>query len=124
MKTFVAAVVAAALASSGCSRREDRNYRRCLRLRVGMTREELLKFMGPPDSVQPFVEGKTPDYLRGRTAYEWNNPPEMPSPDHVSVLDAADQVESIRCAGAVIDSSLPPQPDAPAAASTSAARAR
>ena len=117
-----ALVAAAALALAACSRREDRNYRRCLRLRVGMTREELLRFMGPPDSVQPFVEGKTPDYLRGRTAYEWSNPPEMPSPDHVSVLDAADQVESIRCAGAVIDSALPPQPAA--AASTGAARPR
>lgn len=117
----IAVVVLLALASA-CSRREARNYHRCLSLRVGMTKDDLLRFMGPPDDVEPFVAGRTPDYLRGRTAYEWNNPPEMPSPDHVSVQDSNDRVESIRCGGIDIVSSLPPAPLTPPAVSTAAAR--
>ncbi|NNN06512.1 MAG: hypothetical protein HKL90_11480 [Elusimicrobia bacterium] len=117
----IAVVVLFAL-SAACSKREARNYHRCLSLRVGMTKDELLRFMGPPDDVEPFVEGRTPDYLRGRTAYEWNNPPEMPSPDHVSVRDSNGHVESIRCGGVDIVSSLPPAPLTPPAVSTAAAR--
>jgi len=91
------AALGAALAAAGCSRRAEANYRHCLKLRVGIAKEDLFRVMGPPEETLPYVEGRTPDYLKGRTAYEWSNPATMPSPDHVSVDDAAGRVMSIRC---------------------------
>jgi TPR repeat protein len=94
---FVLLVLAA-----GCSRQSSLNYSHCLKLRVGMTKDQLISVMGAPEETLPFVPGKSLDYLKGRTAYEWSNPASMPSADHVSVDDASGKIESIRCAGADI----------------------
>ena len=108
------------LAASGCSRRAAANYRHCLRLRVGMTKEQLLQIMGEPETTQPYVEGQTLEYLKGRTAYEWSNPATMPEPDHVSVEDASGRVMSVRCSDVEIAAQVYAEPPAP---STAAARA-
>jgi hypothetical protein len=97
-----AALAALALAAAACSRRAAANYRHCLTLRVGMTRDQAFQIMGPPAETLPYVEGKSLEYLKGRTAYEWPNPPAMPAPDHVSVDDATGRVASIRCSDADI----------------------
>jgi len=114
MKLLVAVM---AFALAGCSRRMADNYRHCLKLRVGMARENLLKFMGPPDETIPYVEGKSLPYLKGRTAYEWSNVATMSGPDHVSLDDKTGQVESIRCADIVVTAPVFVEP----AISTSAA---
>jgi hypothetical protein len=112
------AILLLALALTACSRKAEAHYRRCLHLRVGMTKDDLLKYMGEPDEVQPYVEGKSLEYLKGRTAYEWSNPATMPGPDHVSVSDATGLVESIRCSNSEITAPLFPEFAAPAAVST------
>ncbi|MDE2490807.1 MAG: hypothetical protein KGM24_08155 [Elusimicrobia bacterium] len=118
-----AAVLLAAAACS--SKKELANYRRCLTLRVGMTRAELFKIMGPPKRTLPYVAGRTLPYLKGRTAYEWPNPGDMPAPDHVSVNEASGKIESILCSDVSIQSELfipPPLPSTgTVAASTVAA---
>lgn len=122
-----ALLVALAAAAAGCSgRKQVLNYKHCLRLRVGMDRERMLEIMGPPEETIPFVEGKSLDYLRGRTAYEWSNPSSMPGPDHVSVEDATGKVASIRCSNAEITASVfvePPEKAAAAAVSRSSGTA-
>ena len=120
------AVCAALPAAAGCGRKLAVNYKHCLKLRVGMTREDMLKVMGEPEETLPFVEGKSLDYLRGRTAYEWSNPATMPGPDHVSVEDATGKIASIRCSNAEISASVfvePPEPSTAAAVSPSSAAA-
>jgi outer membrane protein assembly factor BamE (lipoprotein component of BamABCDE complex) len=107
---------AALLAAAGCGRKQAANYKHCLKLRVGMTREDMLKVMGAPEETLPFVEGKSLDYLRGRTAYEWSNPATMPGPDHVSVEDASGKIASIRCSNAEITASVFVEPPAPSTA--------
>jgi TPR repeat protein len=82
--------------------------------------------MGPPEETIPYVEGKSLDYLKGRTAYEWSNPASMPGGDHVSVDDASGKIESIRCSNSEITASVfvePPAPSSAAAAATPAAPA-
>lgn len=111
-----ALLVALALLAAGCSRRASRNYKHCLKLRVGMTREELFKIMGPPEDTIPYVEGKSLPYLKGRTAYEWSNPASMPGPDHVSFSEEQGQIESIRCSNADITASVYVEPPAPSTA--------
>jgi len=102
----------AVLLAAACGRKLALNYKHCLKLRVGMAREDMLKIMGPPEETIPFVEGKSLDYLRGRTAYEWPNPASMPGPDHVSVEDATGRVASIRCSNAEISASVLVEPPA------------
>jgi hypothetical protein len=94
----LAACIGLLLTTTACTGRSDLNYRNCLRLRVGMTRGEVFATMGPPDETMSFVEGKSPEHLRGRTAYEWGNPASMAAPNHVSVIDATEKTASIRCA--------------------------
>jgi hypothetical protein len=123
-----AALAVLLLTAAGCSsKREAANYRHCLSLRVGMTRAEALKVMGPPDDTIPYVEGKSLSYLKGRTAYEWSNPAAMPGPDHVSVDDATGLVENIRCSDVDIQARVfIPPPDlstGTVSASTAPARA-
>lgn len=113
-------LAALALAAAACSsKKEQLNYKHCLKLRVGMTRERMLEVMGGTETVIPFVEGKSLDYLRGRTAYEWSNPAEMPAPDHVSVDDETGKIESIRCSNAEITTPVFVEP--PAASTGTAA---
>lgn len=112
----LAVLCAALLAATGCGRKQAANYKHCLKLRVGMTREDMLKVMGAPEETMPFVEGKSLDYLRGRTAYEWSNPATMPGPDHVSVEDASGKIASIRCSNAEITASVFIEPPAPSTA--------
>ena len=109
--------------ASGCGRKLAINYKHCLSLRVGMTRDDLFKTMGPPEETLPFVEGKSLDYLRGRTAYEWPNPGSMPGPNHASVDDATGKIASIRCSNSEISAPLFIEPPAPSTA-TSAGRNR
>jgi TPR repeat protein len=117
----VKALAAALLALAACSPQPALNYKHCLRLRVGMSRADMLTTMGPPAETFPYVEGKSLPYLKGRTAYEWPNPATMPGVDHVSVDDATGKVESIRCSNAEITASVFVEPPAP---STAAAAAR
>ena len=110
------------LAAAACSRKPADGYRRCLKLRLGMPREELLKAMGPPDETFPYIEGKSLPHLKGRTSYEWANPATMPSPNHVSVDEATGKVDSVRCSDAVISASVFIEPPAPSTAAVRAVR--
>lgn len=115
------AVLAAALAACACSGKDALNYKHCLKLRVGMTRDDMMKIMGPPDDTAPYVEGKSLPHLKGRTAYEWNNTATMPGPDHVSFSETTGQIESIRCANAEITASVYVEPPAPKVSTAAAA---
>jgi hypothetical protein len=121
VRLFLAAALV--FLASACSRQAELNYRHCLRLRVGMTKEELTRVMGEPEETLPYIEGRSLDYLKGRTAYEWSNPATMPGPDHVSVDDATGKIESIRCAGSEISASVFPE-GGPAGAAASPAPAK
>ncbi len=107
------ALLAALLLAAACSRRTAQNYRHCLKLRIGMTREQVVAAMGPPDETFPYVQGKSLPHLAGRTAYEWGNPASMPAPNRVSFDDASGTAESIRCGDSVITTAVfiePPEP--------------
>lgn len=99
-------LLAALLLVAGCSRQPALNYRHCLKLRIGMTREQVLAVMGPPEETFPYVEGKSLPHLLGRTAYEWSNPASMPAPSRVSFDDASGKAESIRCGDSVITTAV------------------
>lgn len=108
-----ALLLAALLAAPACSRRAAQNYRHCLKLRVGMTREQVFAAMGQPDETFPYVEGKSLPHLKGRVAYEWANPASMPAPNRVSFDEASATAESIRCGDAVVTAAVfvePPEP--------------
>jgi hypothetical protein len=107
------ALLVALLLAAACSRKTAQNYRQCLKLRIGMTREQVVAAMGPPEETFPYVEGKSLPHLAGRTAYEWGNPASMPAPNRVSFDDASGKAESIRCGGSVITTAVfiePPEP--------------
>lgn len=106
--------------AAGCSNRAENNYRHCLKLRVGMSKGDMLKAMGGAEDVFPYVEGKSLEYLKGRTAYEWSNPASMPGGDHVSVEDASGKVESIRCSNSEITAAVFVEPPAPSSATLAA----
>lgn len=106
-------LLACVLLAAACSKREAQNYRKCLKLRVGMTREDVLKAMGEPDETIPYVEGKSLPHLKGRTSYEWATPASMPAPARVTIEEAAGKAESIRCADVVVTAAVfvePPEP--------------
>jgi hypothetical protein len=115
------AALALLVLAAGCSRKTELNYRHCLKLRVGMSKDDMIKAMGGTEEVVPYVEGKSLDYLKGRTAYEWSNPATMPGGDHVSVDDASGKVESIRCSNSEITAPLFVEPPAPSTATLAAA---
>lgn len=118
------ALVLAALLAAGCSRRQEANYKHCLKLRVGMTKADMVKIMGEPEETIPYVEGKSLPYLKGRTAFEWSNPASMPGGDHVSLDEAGGKIESIRCSSSEITASVYVEPPAPStAAAVSPAKA-
>ena len=106
----------ASLALPGCSKKAAANYKRCLKLRVGMTRDAMLQLMGPADETMPYVEGKSLPHLKGRTAYEWANSATMPGPNHVSVEEASGKIASIRCGNVPITAEVFVEPPAPAPA--------
>lgn len=108
-------LLAAVLLASACSRKPALNYRHCLKLRIGMTREQMTEIMGEPEETFPYVEGKTLPHLKGRTSYEWGTPASMPAPNTVTVDDAAGKITSVRCADAVITATVFVEPAAPAA---------
>jgi hypothetical protein len=112
-RTFLLAVLLAA----GC-RQPVLNYRHCLKLRIGMTREQVFKAMGPPEDTFPYVEGKSLPHLKGRTAYEWSTPASMPAPNRVSIDDASGKAESIRCSDSVVTSAVFVEPPEPAVSTT------
>lgn len=123
MRLAALAVLALAM---GCSKQAELNYKHCLKLRVGMTKADMVKVMGEPETTIPYVEGKSLEYLKGRTAYEWSNPASMPGSDHVSLDDASGKIESIRCSNAEITASVfiePPAPSTATAVATSTAPA-
>jgi hypothetical protein len=99
---------------SACSKQGALNYRHCLKLRIGMTREEVFKTMGQPEDTFPYVEGKSLPNQKGRTAYEWSTPASMPAPARVSIEDATGKAESIRCSDAVVTAAVFVEPPAPA----------
>ncbi|MFI5347118.1 MAG: tetratricopeptide repeat protein [Elusimicrobiota bacterium] len=110
------AALALLLLAAACSKREAANYKHCLKLRVGMSKADMIKIMGEPEETAPYVEGKSLPYLKGRTAYEWTNPATMPGPDHVSFSDDTGKIESIRCSNAEITASVYVEPPAPSTA--------
>lgn len=110
------------LSAAACSKKTAANYPHCLKLRLGMTKEELMKVMGPPDETMPYVEGKSLPHLQGRTAYEWANPASMPGPNHVSVVDETGKVTSVRCSDSVISASVFVEPPAPSTAAVQAVK--
>lgn len=112
-------VLVLALAAAACSRRAAQNYQHCLKLRVGMTKAEMAAIMGAPETTIPFVEGKSLDYLKGRTAYEWSNPSDVLAPDHVSVTDATGLVQSIRCGQVEISAVKVVEPPEPSTSTVS-----
>ena len=112
------ALLAGLLLCAGCSRKPALNYRHCLKLRVGMTREQVFAAMGPPEESFPYVEGKSLPHLKGRTAYEWGTPASMPAPNRVSFDDASGKAESIRCGDSVITTAVFIEPPEPAVSTT------
>lgn len=103
----------ALLVFAGCSRKAALNYRNCLKLRIGMTQEQVFAAMGQPDESFPYVEGKSLPHLQGRTAHEWGNPASMAAPNRVSFDDASGKAESIRCGDSVVTTAVfiePPEP--------------
>lgn len=120
MRRGGAAVALLVLSAAACSRQAELNYKHCLKLRVGMPKGDMLQIMGAPEDTIPYVEGKSLDYLKGRTAYEWSNPATMPGGDHVSVDDASGKIESIRCSGSEITASVFVEPPAPSSAAAAA----
>jgi hypothetical protein len=119
MRRGVLAVLAAA-ALAGCSKKEEANYRHCLKLRVGMSKDDMVRIMGGVEETNPYIEGKSLPYLKGRTAYEWSNPASMPGGDHVSLDDASGKIESIRCSNSEITASVFVEPPAPSTATAAA----
>jgi hypothetical protein len=117
-----AALLVLLAAAAACSHQAEANYKHCLKLRVGMTKDDMVKVMGAPEETIPYVEGKSLPYLKGRTAYEWSNPASMPGGDHVSV-DESGKIESIRCSNSEITASVFVEPAAPAAPAASTAAA-
>lgn len=111
------ALLAALLAA--CSSAKEQDYKNCLKLRLGMTKQQLFEIMGEPDSTSPYVEGKSLPHLKGRTSYEWENISRLPGPNHVSVEDATGRVQSVRCSEVVISAEVFVEP----ALSTAAAAA-
>ena len=121
------ALLASAALCAGCSRQAEANYKHCLKLRVGMTKGDMVQIMGAPEETIPYVEGKSLPYLKGRTAYEWSNPATMPGGDHVSLDEASGKIQSIRCSNSEITAALfiePPAPSTAASPSPSKAAAR
>jgi hypothetical protein len=102
------------LLAASCSKKPAQDYKKCLKLRVGMTRAQLLEFMGPPDETQAFVEGKSMENMRGRSAYEWATPSSMPAPNRVTVEEKTGLVESIRCGDSTVTTAVYVEPPAPA----------
>lgn len=101
------------LAAAACSKQPALNYRNCLKLRIGMTREQLFQAMGQPEETHPYVEGKSMPNLKGRTSYEWSTPASMPAANIVSVDDAAGTIASARCGDSVVTAAVfvePPEP--------------
>ncbi|MCR4295631.1 MAG: hypothetical protein NUW21_08860, partial [Elusimicrobia bacterium] len=62
------------LLAAACSKKPAQNYRNCLKLRVGMTREQMIQMMGEPEETIPYVEGKSLPHLKGHTGYDWRTP--------------------------------------------------
>ncbi len=106
------ALPAVFLIAANCSRQPALNYHHCLKLRIGMTREQIVSAMGPPDEVFSYVEGKSLPHLKGRTAYEWSTPASMPAPNRVSFDDVSGKAESIRCGDSVITTAVLIEPPA------------
>lgn len=100
------------LLAAACSRKPAQNYRNCLKLRVGMTREQMIQVMGEPEETIPYVEGKSLPHLKGRTAYEWRTPGAMAAPNHISFDDASGAVETIRCGDTTVNTAVFVEPPA------------
>lgn len=106
------------LIALGCSRQPALNYRHCLKLRVGMTREQVFAIMGPPEETFPYVEGRSLPHLQGRTAYEWSTPAQMSAPNRVSIDDVSGKAESIRCGDSNVTAAVYVEPPEPAVSTT------
>ncbi|PIR15550.1 MAG: hypothetical protein COV48_13745 [Elusimicrobia bacterium CG11_big_fil_rev_8_21_14_0_20_64_6] len=112
--------LAALLLLAACSRKTAQNYRHCLKLRVGMTREQAVAVMGQPEEITPYVEGKSLPHLKGLTAYEWRNPGSMPAPNHITIDDATGKVRNIRCGDSTVNTAYLAEPEAGPAAEANA----
>lgn len=108
------------LLAAACSKKPAQNYRNCLKLRIGMTREQMIRVMGEPEETIPYVEGKSLPHLKGHTAYEWRTPSAMAAPNHVSFDDASGTVETIRCGDSTVNTALFVEPPAESTAAPAA----
>ena len=99
-------------------RRPLNRCRHCLKLRIGMTKDQVFAAMGPPEETFPYVDGKSLPHLKGRTAYEWSTPSSMPASNRVSFDDASGKAESVRCGDSVITAAVFVEPPAPAVSTT------
>ena len=104
------ALLAGIILAAGCSKKPATNYRNCLKLRVGMTLEQMLQTMGAAEETLPYIEGKSLPHLKGRTAYEWSTPASMSAPNHVSLDDASGRIESIRCGDSAVTTAVSTEP--------------
>jgi hypothetical protein len=90
-----------------------RNYKKCLKLRVGMSGFQVEEIMGKPDETFPYVEGKSLPHMKGKTAFEWANPASMSAPNRVTLSEESGVVESIRCGDTVVTATVFVEPPAP-----------
>ena len=111
-------LLAGLLLAAGCSRKPALNYKHCLKLRIGMTREQVFAAMGEPEETFPYIEGTSLPHLKGRTAYEWSTPASMPAPNRVSFDDATGNAESIRCSDSVVTAAVYVEPPEPVVSTT------
>ncbi|MDP3544365.1 MAG: hypothetical protein Q8T11_18020, partial [Elusimicrobiota bacterium] len=100
------------LLAAACSKKPAQNYRNCLKLRIGMTREQMIQVMGEPEATIPYVEGKSLPHLKGRTGYDWRTPGAMAAPIHISFDDASGTVAAIRCGDAIVNTVFVAEPPA------------
>ena len=112
------ALLSGLLFTAACSRQQALNYRHCLKLRIGMTREQVFAVMGPPEETYPYIEGKSLPHLKDHTAYEWSTPASMPAGNRVSFNDTTALAESIRCGDSVITTAVFIEPPEPAVSTT------
>lgn len=114
-------LLAVFLLASACSKQPTLNYRHCLKLRVGMPREQIFAAMGRPEETFPYVEGKSLPHLKGRTAYEWSTPSSMPAPNRVSIDDATGLATNISCGNSIVTAAVYVEPPEPIVSTAAAA---
>lgn len=113
MRRFLLPALVLSLAACGGGKAAG-NYKKCLKLRVGMSGFQVEEIMGKPDETFPYVEGKSLPHMKGKTAFEWANPASMSAPNRVTLSEESGVVESIRCGDTVVTAAVFVEPPPPA----------